>query len=50
MRMFVRLGMLNIQRQMGRSLLVLATLALAAISLTYSLFVRDIPPLRVAPL
>jgi hypothetical protein len=47
---FVRLGVLNIQRQMGRSLLVLATLALAAISLTYSLFVRDIPPLRVAPL
>ncbi len=48
--MFARLGVLNIQRQQGRSLLVLATLALAAISLTYSLFVRDIPPLRVAPL
>lgn len=48
--MFVRLGVLNIRRQMARSLLVLATLALAAISLTYSLFVQDIPPLRVAPL
>lgn len=48
--MFVRLGVLNIQRQMARSLLVLATLALAAISLTYSLFVQDIAPLRVAPL
>ena len=48
--MFARLGVLNIQRQLARSLLVLATLALAAISLTYSLFVQDIAPLRVAPL
>ena len=47
--MFFRLGILNVRRQLARSLLVVLTLALAAISLTYSLAMQAIPPLRVAP-
>lgn len=47
--MFFRLGMLNVRRQLTRSMLVILTLALAAISLTYSLAMQEIPPLRVAP-
>lgn len=47
--MFFRLGMLNVRRQLTRSILVILTLALAAISLTYSLAMQEIPPLRVAP-
>lgn len=47
--MFFRLGVLNVRRQMTRSLLVILTLAMAAISLTYSLAMEQIPPLRVAP-
>lgn len=47
--MFFRLGILNVKRQLARSLLVLLTLILATISLTNSLFIKNIAPLRVAP-
>lgn len=47
--MFFRLGVLNVRRQLTRSMLVILTLAMAAISLTYSLAMQEIPPLRVAP-
>lgn len=47
--MFFRLGMLNVRRQLTRSMLVILTLALAAISLTHSLAMQGIPPLRLAP-
>ena len=46
--MFLRLGTLNIRRQLARSLLVIVTLALAAISLTYSLSYQHITPPVVA--
>lgn len=46
---FIRLGMLNVRRQLARSLLVVLTMALAAISLTYSLSYQEITPPVVAP-
>lgn len=46
--MFLRLGVLNVRRQLARSLLVIVTLALAAISLTYSLSYQHITPPVVA--
>lgn len=46
--MFIRLGILNVRRQLTRSLLVIVTLALAAISLTYSLSYQHITPPVVA--
>lgn len=47
--MFFRLGILNVQRQLARSALVVVALAMAAISLTNSLALQEIPPLRIAP-
>lgn len=46
--MFFRLGVLNVRRQLTRSLLVILTLGLAAISLTYSLSYQHITPPRVS--
>lgn len=47
--MFFRLGILNVQRQLARSTLVVVALAMAAISLTNSIALQEIPPLRIAP-
>jgi len=47
-RLFIRLGILNVRRQLARSVLVILTLALAAISLTYSLSYQHITPPRVS--
>jgi hypothetical protein len=46
--LFFRLGILNVRRQLGRSTLVVLTMALAAMSLTYSLSYQHITPPRVA--
>lgn len=46
--MFFRLGVLNVRRQLTRSFLVILTLALAAISLTYSLSYQQITPPRAS--
>ncbi len=46
--MFLRLGIMNVRRQLTRSVLVILTLALAAISLTYSLSYQHITPPRIA--